>query len=464
MQENIYIYYTNDLHSYFDNWPKVATFMKQKKHERKKYKETYKLVDIGDHMDSVSSVTEGSKGRANVNLLNELGYDHVTIGNNEGITFPHDDFYTLYDDAEFNVICSNLNCETEANPNWLKKSFIEKTDSGVRIGYIGLTAAFNPYYNLLGWHVDGSAETLKKELVNLEGKVDIIVLLSHVGINEDRVIAENFPEIDVIIGGHTHHLLRTGEYVNESILTAGGKFCSYVGQVLLTWDHNLNRLIKKEAYTTNITYLPDDPETSELLETLTEKSDKILSEEVISLKKPLKADWHHDTLLMQKLTDDVKSQTQAEISMLNSGLILEDFEAGKVTYKDIHYKCPHPINICVVHIKGDELKEVIRVSLTNEFINLKLRGFGFRGDILGRMIFSGIEVKTEFHETGEYVKEVLFEGKPLDSKKTYSVATADAFTFGSLLPGIARSKNKQLLLPKFVRNILADTLKTHFSK
>lgn len=464
MKEKLYIYYTNDLHSYFENWPKVATFLKRKKADRKRYGETYRLVDIGDHMDSVSSITEGSKGRANVALLNDLNYDHVTLGNNEGITFSYDDFYTLYDEADFNVICSNLNCTVNENPNWLKKSFIEETESGIKIGYVGLTAAFNPYYNLLGWHVDGSALTLKRELIELKKKADVIVLLSHVGINEDRVIAQNFPEIDVIIGGHTHHLLRTGEYVNESVLTAGGKFCSYVGQVLLTWDHELNQLVKKEAYTTDITYLPDDPETNELLAELRHKSDAILNEEVAELPETLAANWQKTTPLMQKLTDDVKEETNVDVVMLNSGLILDDFESGKVTYKDVHYKCPHPINLCIVHIKGDELKEVIRVSLTKEFINLKLRGFGFRGDILGRMVFSGIEVKTGFHETGEYVKEVTYQGEPLDSNQIYSVATADAFTFGSLLPGIARSKNKELLLPEFIRNILARTLQKHFSK
>src|SRR5699024_7283763 len=406
MKEKLYIYYTNDLHSYFENGPKVATFLKRKKADRKRYGETYRLVDIGDHMDSVSSITEGSKGKANVALLNDLNYDHVTLGNNEGITFSYDDFYTLYDEADFNVICSNLNCTVNENPDWLKKSFIEETESGIKIGYVGLTAAFNPYYNLLGWHVDGSALTLKRELIELKKKADVIVLLSHVGINEDRVIAQNFPEIDVIIGGHTHHLLRTGEYVNESVLTAGGKFCSYVGQVLLTWDHELNQLVKKEAYTTDITYLPDDPETNELLAELRHKSDAILNEEVAELPEALAANWQKTTPLMQKLTDDVKEETNVDVVMLNSGLILDDFDAGKVTYKDVHYKCPHPNNLCIVHIKGDELKEVIRVSLTKEFINLKLRGFGFRGDILGRMIFSGIEVKTGFHETGEYVKEV----------------------------------------------------------
>src|SRR5690625_6867161 len=80
------------------------------------------------------------------------------------------------------------------------------------------------------------------------------------------------------------------------------------------------------------------------------------------------------------------------------------------------------------------------------------------------MVFSGIEVKTDFHETGEYVTEVNYNGAPLDSNRVYSVATADAFTFGSLLPGIARAEEKDLLLPDFIRNILARTLQKHFSR
>src|SRR5699024_11401915 len=115
----------------------------------------------------------------------------------------------------------------------------------------------------------------------------------------------------------------------------------------------------------------------------------------------------------------------------------------------------------VVNIKGDELKEVIRVSLTDEFINLKLVGFGFRGDILGRMVFSGIEVKTDFHETGEYVTEVNYNGAPLDSNRVYYVATADAFTFGSLLPGIVSDEEKDILLQYFLLNIFTIHIIIH---
>ena len=163
-EENIYFYYTNDLHSHFAHWPSVAYFMKKKKEERTRYKESYRLIDIGDHMDRFHPITEGTLGQANISLLNDLNYDYVTLGNNEGITFSERELYHLYDEAEFEVICSNLNYLNGQNPNWLKAVSTETLDSGVKIGYIGLTATFNPYYNLLGWHADDIYETLEKQV------------------------------------------------------------------------------------------------------------------------------------------------------------------------------------------------------------------------------------------------------------------------------------------------------------
>src|SRR5699024_11250172 len=98
-------------------------------------------------------------------------------------------------------------------------------------------------------------------------------------------------------------------------------------KVLLTWDHYERKLIKKEAYTTDITYLPDDPETNDLSKELRNQSNKVLNKKVTELNQPLKADWHHETPLMQKLTDDVKEETGTDMDLQKSGLILEDIYA-----------------------------------------------------------------------------------------------------------------------------------------
>src|SRR5699024_7886353 len=132
----------------------VVTFLKKKRKESEDSQESSWVVDIGDHVDRVHPITEATMGKANVELLNQAGYDFVTIGNNEGITLAHDDFFHLYDEAKFEVICSNLQCSTSDNPPWLQSSKIVTSNNGVKIGVIGLTARFNPYYHLLGWHIE----------------------------------------------------------------------------------------------------------------------------------------------------------------------------------------------------------------------------------------------------------------------------------------------------------------------
>src|SRR5699024_3078926 len=151
-----------------------------------------------------------------------------------------------------------------------------------------------------------------------------------------------------------HHLLRTGEFINETLLTAAGKYCAHVGEIILTWDHAAESLQKKEAYTTNITHLSDDRETVEQLNQLDKAARLRLQEPIVTIDQPLTVDWFKHTEIMQQLTDTLTEYTGAECGMLNSGLLLEDFPNGKITYHDVHRICPHPINPAVVYLRGDE--------------------------------------------------------------------------------------------------------------
>ncbi|GAB3047873.1 bifunctional metallophosphatase/5'-nucleotidase [Virgibacillus ainsalahensis] len=463
MQEKLYFYYTNDLHSNFDQWPRVAGFLKNAKAKKAEAGESCWLIDIGDHVDRVHPIAEAFMGKANVQLMNDVGYDLATIGNNEGITLAHQDLFQLYDDADFQVVCANLHSKDNIEPHWLQPTVRIESFNGVKIGVIGLTAPFNAFYELLDWHISSEFEALDKYINELRTSTDIIILMSHLGFTEDQEIARRFSDIDVIIGGHTHHLLRTGEYVNNTLITAAGKHCTFAGEVILTWDHTDRKLVKKEAYATDITHLAKDLQTEQKLHELHDQAEEILGRKIVHISKPIEVKWFKDTKIMQELTNEVKTWTNADCAMLNSGLLLDHFQAGDITYQDIHRICPHPINPVVVSLNGDELLEVIRASFTKDFMELKLKGFGFRGEVLGRMIFSGLEVETAFHvKGGEYVKQVTMNGTPLKSEHTYSVATADTFTFGRLLPEVAKSETKRYYLPEFLRDLLADTLRNKF--
>ncbi|HEX6594724.1 MAG TPA: bifunctional UDP-sugar hydrolase/5'-nucleotidase, partial [Bacillota bacterium] len=412
----------------------------------------------------MNPIAEAFMGKANVQLMNDAGYDFATIGNNEGITLPHDDLFHLYDEADFQVACTNLHSLTDEEPTWLRRTIEIESPTGIKIGIIGLTAPFNDFYELLHWHVSSPYEALEKHVSQLKKRADLIILMSHLGINEDRAIARKFKDIDVIIGGHTHHLLRSGEYVNETLLTAGGKYCAYVGEVILTWDHEKKQLHKKEAYTTDVTHMDRDAVTEQTIQRLTDQARERLSKTVVQIKQPIQVSWFSSTKIMHELTQTVREWTGAECAMLNSGLLLDHFPAGTITYEDVHRICPHPINPCVVEMSGDEIKEVVRVSTTKEFSEFQLNGLGFRGKVIGKMVFSGLDVFVSTHENGQiYVKHVSLNDKPLQADREYSVAVADMFTFGRLLPEVAKSKVKKYFLPEFLRDLLAHTLQTKFS-
>lgn len=459
MQEKFYFYYTSDLHSYFENWPKITYFLKQKFTERNKSNQDYFLLDNGDHMDRVNPISEALKGKGNVELLNRANYDVINLGNNEGITLTKEELTRLYADAEFKVACANLSCQDGSDPEWLQPYQILATDSGVKIGVIGLTAPFADFYSPLGWQIDDPLETLQRCLDQLKGKTDAIILLSHLGVDPDRAIAEQYSEIDVIIGGHTHHLFETEEVHGHSILTGVGKSGFYVGEVCFTWDHQQKKLINKTAIAHPIQDQAFDQETLDFIKEQQAESDQLLSKEVVKLTEQLEVDWHQETFLIKQLTETLKEWTEADVAMLNAGILLDGFERGIVTKHDIHRTCPHPINPCVVTVTGQELLEIILAGLAEEYQQIQVKGYGFRGKVMGVLVYAGFgkEAK-EDRENNQFIDHLTINGQPLNLKQSYRLATADMFTFDHLSPQISRAQSKQFFLPEFIRDLLRQTL------
>lgn len=459
MEEKIYLYYTNDLHSHFENWPKIVGHWKSRKEHHHKLNEPMFLLDVGDHVDRFHPIAEAMGGKANVTLLNDAGYDCATIGNNEGITLSHDELFHLYDEADFEVVCANLSNRKGEEPGWLKPYTTLTTDHGTKIGILGVTAPFKAFYNLLGWDVYSPFDLLDKYVKEVKENCDIVVLLSHLGINDDEEIARRYPEVDVVIGGHTHHLFKEGETINQTLLTAAGKHGMYVGQVALKWDTTTQEISKKNAYSYSLETLEEDQPTKDKIHSLTVESNELLNEEVVYLPNKLDVHWFQETQVMKDLVQTLQDWTGADCAMLNAGVLLEGFSSGSVTRGDIHRICPHPMNPCKVMLQGSELMEVIRQAHSKRFMELKLKGFGFRGEVIGRMIFSGIEVNVHRDNEGnEYVKEVFMNGESIESDQLYYVATADTFTFGKLLPEISHSPSKQYYMPELLRDLLAQTL------
>ena len=106
--EKIAILHTNDLHSHFENWPRIKRYLISEKQKLEKQGYFVITVDLGDALDRADPLTDATNGKANVELLNEIGYDAATIGNNEGLTNSKDQLNHLYDAANFDVVLGNI--------------------------------------------------------------------------------------------------------------------------------------------------------------------------------------------------------------------------------------------------------------------------------------------------------------------------------------------------------------------
>ena len=268
--EKIVLLHTNDLHSHLENWPKIRRFIEQKKRENEKKENTTTItVDLGDFVDRWHPLSEATDGQANVELMNNVGYDAVTIGNNEGVGNAKDQLNHLYDQANFDILLDNLfDKHLLQPPKWAKKYKIIETPQQTKIGLLALTAPFPLTYSPNGWDIRNPYDILPELVEELRPKVDILVLMSHLGIQDDRQIAQELPSIDVILGSHTHHLLIDGQIVNGVQLAAAGKYGQYVGEVHLTVDEHKN-IIQKSARAipteTMTTFIEDEQESQDYL-------------------------------------------------------------------------------------------------------------------------------------------------------------------------------------------------------
>lgn len=449
---SLHFLHTNDLHSHFDHWGSLVSFLDKERKILRRQGEPYLTLDLGDHMDRYHPMTEGLLGRGNVRLLNDAGYNYITIGNNEGITFTKDILRVAYEKRKFTIILANLYDGNGKRPEWCVPWTIHQM-AGVRVGLIGLTAAFPKFYSLLGWDIRDPMTELKPIVAALKPKTDVIVLLSHVGLPFDERVAEELDGIDVIIGAHTHHALEQGLMVGTTLIAQAGKYGRYAGHVVVEYDEKTHTVVHKGADLVTLREAPDEAAEQEVRR-LTDEGVARMQEQITWLKRPLKVNWYQDTEITSIMADALRKWCHAQIGMVNAGVILEGLPAGAVTRYAIHHICPHPINPCRVEVTGKEIAEMIAIGLKKDFQTYELKGFGFRGKVIGKLVFSHLTYATD-PESGKLLAETIrVAGIPLDLKKKYSIGTVDVFTMGHFLPPIVRA-HQEFYLPETLRDLLA---------
>lgn len=453
---SIQIFHTNDLHSHFEQLPKIVSLINEKQNAFARQGEEVLVFDMGDHIDRFHPLTEATFGKANVKLMNKVGYNSVTIGNNEGITISHQALTDLYNEASFPVVVANLFEKNGCRPNWLKPYHIIQLANGLTIGVIGITIPFRPFYEALNWKVADPFKILPPLVKEVKKQADLVICLSHLGLNIDEEVAKQVKGIDVILGGHTHHVLENGMFVNQTIIHQAGKFGKYVGQLSITFNHHHKQISSYKAQCLDVDNYSPCEKTLDTIDQLTKLELTVLDEVVCTIPEPLTISWKKPSQFAHILATALKEWCKGEIGMVNSGVLLDNLPSGRITKGDIHRVCPHPINPCLVELNGQVLKEIISHAVSDEMVSKEIRGFGFRGKIMGISVFSGVTYETKILADGlSHIFNIKINGEKIEPNRLYEVATLDMFTFGHLFPAIAQAKVKRFFMPELLRDLLA---------
>lgn len=455
IQNKLTILHTNDLHSHFGVMARISSMV----NEEREGEGEFLLFDIGDHMDRMAVETEGSMGQANVDILNLMGYDAVTIGNNEGLTFTPELLAQAYAGLTCPVVCCNIReRDTGQAPVWMKKhTVIHK--AGFKIGVIGATAPYAEFYRLLGWDVLDAAAEIAQQVEALKPKTDFIVLLSHLGIHTDKELAEQIDGLDLILGGHTHHLLEEPLKIRDTYLAGAEKFGHYLGRIVLAPDHRTGKLSLLNGCCLPVQPGREDSEVSTAIEIHGKHAKERLEQTVAITTQELGIQYAVESPLGNLLAQAVRRFTGSALSLVNSGQLLDSLPAGEISAGMLHARCPSPINPCRMRLRGEHILYSLEQSLLPEFSEKVIYGYGFRGKVLGNLCVDGLEVlynpsAKPYHR----IVQANLGGVPIEPEEEYLVGTLDMFTFGIGYERLTQGTDKVYMLPEFIRDLLRTEL------
>ena len=251
----ITIFHTNDMHGSVANLSYVKTMKDQTPNSI--------LVDAGDATQG-STLATYTTGMAIIELMEAAGYDLMTLGNHE-FDYGSDRTMELVEAADFPVLSANTYKEDgslllDGISNGSNGQYYIIEVDGVKIGFFGITTTETVFKTnpekLNGVTFENEIATAKKMVAELEGQVDVIVGLIHVGIDETSSptahdIAEQVDGIDILIDGHSHSVDQSE--INDTVIAQTGTKLANVGEIKIEVDTTTKEIKSIESKLLNTT-------------------------------------------------------------------------------------------------------------------------------------------------------------------------------------------------------------------
>ncbi len=232
------VLHTNDFHNHLS--ASQAAFIQAEKAKL----DNVLLLDSGDAI-SAGNVGVRPGGEPILTLMSETGYHAMTLGNRE--FHVADTLLRLkIGKAGFPVLCANIRWRGDHGETLpTVPSLIKTLPNGLRVGIFGLTVPMvTPRMTarlVSAFVFDDPVAVAREQIARLRPNVDALLALTHIGLREDERLASASPELDLIIGGHSHNKLHEPQVVNGVPIVQAGWFGHFLGETILTWEDQPER-------------------------------------------------------------------------------------------------------------------------------------------------------------------------------------------------------------------------------
>ena len=434
----IVIFHSNDIHGKIDNFAKVAAIIDA---ERRSGAEVLYFC-AGDNFTGNPVIDQYvPPGEPMLELLNRLGLDLLCPGNHE-FDYGLDNLEKFAARARFPFVSANIEAPAGTFPQ-LRPSVLLKSKSGIRLAVFGLIQieAGNGLPSTHPDRVKGLrfSEPLAKamEMKKLRAGSDVLIGLTHIGYDQDLLLAAQMPELDAIIGGHSHTRVDPAEMVNGVLVAQAGSDNKYLGRVELLVRNG--RVVEKKGALIDLKGpLAEAADVKEMIARFNQNPafSRVIAEapQEIAGKDALGS----------LMTDAMRRENGLDIAFQNGGGIRLSQLPRMITLKDIYTLDPFGNQVVQLALSTTEIRGLIAASVAKG------------GDI--DLQVSGMSYVVRTAGDGR-VREILLrdvQGAPLAEDKTYQVGVssyvASSYRFDHRDPGRALGSTTAEALIRFLES------------
>lgn len=417
-------YHISDSHGAFYKSPttqlggfaSLATMVQTERKLAHQDRRAFFLTSSGD-VNTGTPESDLLKGKPDFLAMNLLKFDAMALGNHEfDHPWPHIAEQKSW--VGFPFLSANIHSRSLLRFPVIPYVILEK--EGVKVAFLGLTTESTPFESLpsnsVGLTFDPTIETAKTWVPFLKQRADIVVILSHIGWcvlspcsnPNDNLLAREVPDIDIILGGHSHTDMDEARIENGVIVLHPFEKLQKVA--VLNIEFLNGEVLYKNSSLKKID-APEDETVLEVMNGFLEEGRKILDTRVgysdVFLNGERPDVRIQETNLANLITHTVEQRTKADVVVINSGAIRAGILEGPVTYGDIYKVLPFGNEVCTLDLNGAELFAYLSKIAT------MLPGDGNFPHI------RGVELTTN---TSNEITFIRINGKVLKKDKVYKIA------------------------------------------